>query len=115
MFIASRYSLWKVTFSYESPSEYAGVREREIYTVVAQHKDEAEAKSFLHFSETPAYTDLDLSREGLVLTMVTRIKKRKLTLPELTLAEDQEHFCIVPKLSTDSRSLEYLVTERKGR
>lgn len=110
--MAGENSLWKVTFSYKSPSQYAGCLEREMYTVVAQHKDEAETKSFAHFSETLAYADLELSREGLVRTTVTRIKKRKLTLPQLTLAEDQERFFIIPRLSGDNLSIEYLVTER---
>ena len=110
------YSLWKVTFSYETPSEYHYCeRETHTYTVVAQHKDEAEKKSFARFSKTPTYTDLDLSREGMVWTTVTKIQKRKIALPKLALPEDREHFCILPRVSTDGRSLEFLVTERKGR
>ncbi|MDO8511512.1 MAG: hypothetical protein Q7S55_05095 [Nanoarchaeota archaeon] len=113
--MTGEYSLWKVTFSYEAPGDHARNRERNVYVVPALDKDEAESKSLAHFSKTDAYTDLDLSREGLVRTTATEIKKQKITLPELTLAEDQEHFFIIPRLSTDGRSLEYLVTEKKGR
>ncbi len=115
MLMTYDYSLWKVTFSYESPDDQAGARLREVYVVPARDKDEAEIKSFTHFSRTNAYTDLGLSREGLVRTTSAKIKKRKITLPELTLAKDREDFFIISRLSTDGGSLEYLVTERKGR
>ena len=113
--MTGEYSLWKVTFSYETPGDSASNQDRKVYVVPAQDKDEAESKSFAHFSKTPAYTGLDLSREGLVRTTATKIKKKKVTLPKLTLPEDREHFFIISRLSTDGRSLEFLVTERKGR
>ena len=109
------YFLWKVTFSYQSPGDGIGVRERLVYTIVAQDKDKAKSKAFAGLSETPAYTDLDLSREGLVKTRVQQIKKQKIRLPYLTLGEDQEHFSIIPRLSQDRSSLEYIVAERKGK
>ena len=113
--MTDEYCLWKVTFSYKVPSDLSGDRGRDVYMVVAQNKEEAKSKSFAHFSETPAYEDLRLSREGLVLTTVTGIKKRRLTLPQLTLPEDQEQFFILPRLSADNSSLEYIVVERKGK
>jgi len=109
----AEYSLWKVTFSYESPSDHVGDRERETYIVVADNKEEAQRKSFAHFSETSAYRDLPLSPE-LVQTTVTKIQKRKLSLPELTLEADQQEFVVIPRLSGDNSSIEYLVTERKS-
>lgn len=109
------YYLWKVTFSYPSPEDRAGARLRKVYTVLARDKDKAETKSFAHFSETTTYTDLRLSREGMVQTTVTKIERKKIALPRLTLAGDRDDFSIVPRLSADGRSLEYLVTERKGR
>lgn len=109
------YSLWRVTFSYESPSEHVGARERQVYTVVAQQRDEAEQKSFAHFSNTRVYDDLSLHVEDRVRTSVNRIKKRKITLPQLTLPEDRERFLISPRLSGDNSNLEYIVHELKGR
>jgi len=109
------YSLWKVAFSYESPGEHVGDREREIYTVIAQNKEEAESKALADFKETSAYIDLNLSRDGLVKTRVQQLKKQKIRFPYLTLGEDQEHFSIIPQLSRDHSSLEYIVTERKGK
>lgn len=113
--MADEYFLWKVTFSYESPCDKVGVWERLVYTIVAPDKDKAKSKAFADFSETPAYTDLDLSREGLVKTRVQQIKKQNIRLPYLTIGEDQEHFSIVPRLSQDRSSLEYIVAERKGK
>lgn len=113
--MVDQYSLWKVTFSYETPGERARNREREVYVVPALDRDEAENRSFAHFSKTPTYEDLGLSREDSVRTTVTKIKKQKIKLPPLSFPEDQENFCIVPRLSTDGCSLEFLVAERKGR
>ena len=110
--MTGEYSLWKVTFSYETPGDHTSNRERNVYVVPALDKDEAESKSLAHFSETPAYHDLHLSREGLVRTTVTKMEKQEIKLPSLSLAEDQEHFFIVPRLSRDGCSLEYLVTEK---
>ena len=108
--MATQYSLWRVTFSYESPGEHAGARAREVYTVVARDGDEARSKSSATFIDTPAYASAAMIR-----TTVNRIIKRKLTLPELSLAEDRDHFAVVPRLSRDNSSIEYLVTERKGK
>ena len=109
------YSLWKVTFSYETPGEEAYNRSRDLYTVVARDKDEAETKAYTHFSDTRHYDDLSLHVEGRVRISVNKIKKRKLTLPELTLEEDQQQFSILPRFSIDHSSIEYLVTEIKGK
>ncbi|GEM_PF-6396189 len=109
------YFLWKVTFSYEPPSEHVGDRVREIYTVIAPNKEEAESKAFNDFKETSTYVDLNLSQEGSVKTRVHQLKKQKIRLPDLTLRKDQEHFSVIPRLSRDHSSLEYLVAERKGK
>lgn len=102
-------------FSYEAPSDFAGERDREVYTVPARDKGEAEAKAFNDFKETSVYAALNLSREDLVKTTARRVTKQKIILPQLTLEEDQANFEIIPKISADNSSLEYLVTERKGK
>jgi DNA polymerase elongation subunit (family B) len=85
------------------------------YTVVAQNKEEAEIKAYAHFSDTRHYDDLSLYIEGRVRTSVNKIKKRKITLPKLTLEEDRQNFFVLPKLSRDNSSIEYLIMERKGK
>ncbi len=102
-------------FSYETPKDLAGDRGRGVYTVPARDKEEAEAKAFNDFKETSVYADLNLSRKGLVKTTVRRVTKQKIALPQLTLVEDQANFAIIPKISADNSSLEYLVSERKGK
>lgn len=111
--MTDEYSLWKVTLSYQVPIDLAE-RERTVYRVVAQRKDEAETKSLAHFSGTATYKYFNLSPEN-IQTTVTRTKKQKITLPLLTLEEDRANFEIIPKLSWDNSSLEFLVSERKGR
>ena len=113
--MTDEYFLWKVTFSYKTPADEAPYLATQTYTLVAKDKKEAESKALADFKETPAYADLNLSREDLVKTRVQQFKKQKIRLPYLTLGEDQEHFSIIPRLSSDHSSLEYLVAERKGK
>lgn len=108
--MTNEYSLWKVTFSYEVPGERAENWERTVYTVVGADEDEAEKKSLADFSRSEVYQYIHADLH----TTVTKIKKRKITKPELTLEEDQENFMILPRL-VDNNSLEFIVTERKGR
>ena len=78
-------------------------------------KDEAEIKAHTHFSDTEVYDDLSLHVEGRVHTSVHKIKKREIVSPKLTLEEDRDNFSLVPRLSADNASIEYLVAERKGK
>ena len=113
--MSDEYSLWRVTFSYESASEHIGTREREFYIVPAKKKDEAEQKSFAHFSKTSIYTDFLHSQKELVRITTTRMKNSKITLPQLTLTEDRQQFLISPRLSSDNSSIEYVVHELSRR
>ncbi len=113
--MSDEYFIWKVTFSYETPADEARYLAKQVYTLIAKNKKEAVSKAFADFKETPSYTDLNLSEDGLVKTRVQQIKKQNIRLPYLTLTEDQEHFSIIPRLSRNHSSLEYIVAERKGK
>lgn len=113
--MSDEYFLWKVTFSYDEPADFAPRLAKQTYTLIAKGKKEAESKAFADFKKTSIYEDLNLSRDGLVKTRAQQLKKQKIRLPYLTLGEDQEHFSIIPCLSRDHSSLEYIITERKGK
>lgn len=103
--------LWKVTFPYETPGEYANNIQKSIYMVVAETAEEAATKALADFSNQPGYSDLGLSIEGRVKTTVERIIK-KIAVPDLTLPEDKEKYTIFPRISEDKSSLEYIVLQK---
>ena len=113
--MTDEYFLWRVTFSYQTPGEMVHDLAKQTYTLIAKDKTEAKSKAFADFSETPVYTDLNLSREGLLKTRVQQLQKQKIRLPYFTLGDDQENFLIIPRISGDRSSLEYIVAERKGK
>jgi len=107
--MSNEHSLWRVTFSYDVPGDRAVNRDRTTYIVVGKDQKEAEEKSYADFCESIAHQYI----HGAILTTVTQIEKRKIPKPKLTLSEDKNHFMLFPRITGDS--LEFIVTERKGR
>ncbi len=104
--------IWQVTFLYETPGEYASNKARTIYNVVAKSEVEAVTKARINFSDTPAYSDLGLSKPGRVESKARKITSQRIKFPRLTLSDDRERYRISARVKNGS-SLEYLVLEDK--
>ena len=55
MGMSDEYFLWKVTFSYDEPADFAPRLAKQTYTLIAKGKKEAESKAFSDFKKTSIY------------------------------------------------------------
>ena len=105
--------IWQVTFSYETPGDYASNAAKDVYNVIAKTEDEAIAKAYDDFSSIQQFSDLNLSIEGRVETKAKRMTGSRIKFPKLTLQDDQEKYTVSAKLSKGGSSLEYIILEHK--
>ena len=109
--MTDEYSLWRVIISYNFEGDIDEVFDLpELYMVIAQNAGEAKTKSLTYFRETPQYASATM-----IKTDVKKISKRRLTIPQLTIEEDRQHFSVSVRLSADNSCLEYVVHQLKGR
>ncbi len=106
------YNLYTVTYSFDTPGEYAKNIEKKAYIVVGETAEKAKEKAYKKFVETPLYRNLGLQREGFVRTFVRQMGDKKIKFPTLSLTEDMEQFEIGVQFSADRKSLEFLVQEK---
>lgn len=107
----TQYYLWKVSYTFEVPSDFAGgERVTESYVVVAKTPEEARKKGDTCLLQTQGFTDLYSSVDA-AQSYIHEIKGQKIHFPDL-LDSDKKKFTIQAKVSDDGKTLEFLVKEK---
>ncbi len=107
----TQYSLWKVSYTFEFPSDHAGDRMTESYVVIARTRDEARKKGDHCLLQTRSFTDLYSSIDD-ADCFIHELKGQRIHFPQLALDSDKKKFSLQPKISDDEKTLEFLVNEK---
>ena len=105
------YHLYLVTYTFSVPSDFADNRQKEQYIIVGGTKEEAREKADAAFMQTSYCRDLYVHQKDLK-TIVRKMPNQKILLPSVSLAEDAQQFGICARLSSDGKSLEFLIQEK---
>ena len=107
------YRLWKVTYRYETPGDYAQNWATDVYLIAARTKEEARRKGDDAFSSAPHDGISAAALEN--ATTAARPYVHTLPVPMLSTTQDQDSFSIDVKASVKNGriGLEFLLTTKK--